>query len=100
MEEELNLHEEEQQVETYVLNIRKFKRRLIISSVSIVLALITMLIPKYHDFDVIFKAVYNLRYEEYVISSNLGSIGFVFGFNFELSKFKRVTTMPPVHTHL
>lgn len=80
MEEELNIHEEEQQVEGYVLNIKKLRRRLIISSVSIVLALITMLIPKYHDFDVIFKALYNLRYEEYVLTSNLGSMGFIVGF--------------------
>lgn len=81
MEDDFNIHEEEeQQVEIYVLNISKLRRRLIISSVSIVLALITMLIPKYHDFDVIFKALYNLRYEEYVITSNLGSIGFIIAF--------------------
>lgn len=79
MDEVQNI-QEEQQVETYVLNIKKFRRRLIISSVSIVLAILTIFIQKYHDFDVIFKALYNLRYEEYVVSSNIGSMGFIIAF--------------------
>jgi len=72
--------QEEEQLETYVLNIEKLKRRLIISSVSIVLAIVTIFVRKYHDFDVIFKAVYNLRYEDYVSSSNIGSMGFILVF--------------------
>ena len=71
---------EEQQEEKYVLNVRKLKRRLIISSVSIVLASLTLLIRKYHDFDVIFKALYNMKYDNYVLSHNLGSMGFIVGF--------------------
>ena len=71
---------EEQQEETYVLNIVKLRRRLIISSVSIVLAIFTMFFRKYHDFDVIFKAIYNLRYEDAVSTGNIGSIGFIIGF--------------------
>jgi len=84
IQEEQQLHEEqqiqEQQIESYVLNIRKLKRRLIISSVSIVLTILTLFVRRYHDFDVIFKAIYNLRYEEYIVSSNIGSMGFILTF--------------------
>jgi len=79
MEEQIII-EEQQEKEKYVLNIAKLRRRLIMASVAIILALSTMMLKQYHDFDVIFKGLYNLRYEEYVLSSNIGSIGFIIAF--------------------
>jgi signal peptidase I len=78
--EEQNIIEEQQEKEKYVLNVAKLRRRLIITSASIILALSTMMLKQYHDFDVIFKGLYNLRYEEYILSSNIGSIGFIIAF--------------------
>lgn len=77
--EELEELEQEEQ-ETYVLDVRKLRRRLIFTSVCTLLALITLFFPKYHDFDVIFKAIYNVRYEGYIAANNFGSFGFVVGF--------------------
>lgn len=80
MEEQIIEEELLEEKEEYSLNVKKLRRRLIISSVSIVLAIITMFMKKYHDFDVIFKAYYSMRYEDYVVTNNLGSMGFIIGF--------------------
>jgi signal peptidase I len=71
----------EQEVEEkYQLNIRKLHNRATVTSVAILVTLFTLFFTKYRDFDVIFKAIYNLKFEEYILTNNLGSILFTFGF--------------------
>lgn len=54
--------------------------QLFASSSSIILVFVLLYFDRYKDFDIIFKSIHNLKYQEYVISSNLGSLLFVFGF--------------------
>jgi len=64
----------------YVLDFIKLNRRMVISTFFIFATILTMLLSKYHDFDVIFRALYMLKYENYVFLDNLGSWLFIGGF--------------------
>lgn len=59
---------------------KNLKRKFYVSLVLSILTILTVFFPKYRDFDVIFKALYNTRYETYNLSENLGSAIFIAGF--------------------
>lgn len=64
----------------YVVDFIKLNRRMLISSFFIVVTILTLFLSKYHDFDIIFRAIYMLKYVDYIFLDNLGSWLFIFGF--------------------
>lgn len=64
----------------YVLDFIKLNRRMVVSTFFILATILTLLLSKYHDFDVIFRGIYMLKYENYIFLDNLGSWLFITGF--------------------
>jgi len=62
----------------YVLDFLKLNRRMVVSTLFIVLTILTLILSKYHDFDVIFRGIYMLKYDDYSLIDNFGSLLFVF----------------------
>lgn len=66
--------------DVYVLDFIKLNRRMVSSTFFILVTLATILFSSYRDFDVIFRGLYMLQYENYDIVENLGSLLFMFAF--------------------
>lgn len=66
--------------DVFIIDFIKLNRRMVTSTFFIVVTLVTMLFQKYHDFDVIFRGLYMLKYENYIFIDNVGSWLFMVGF--------------------
>jgi signal peptidase I len=66
--------------DVYVLDFLKLNRRMVVSTLFIVLTILTLILSKYHDFDVIFRGIYMLKYDDYNMIDNFGSWLFILGY--------------------
>ena len=68
----------------YVLDFISLNRRMLTSTFFILITILTLLLSKYRDYDVIFRGIYMLRYENYQFVDYLGSWLFIGGFAFSV----------------
>ena len=70
--------------DVYVLDFISLNRRMLTSTFFILITILTLLLSKYRDYDVIFRGIYMLRYEDYQFVDYLGSWLFIAGFAFSI----------------